>query len=66
VVKLNNDPNKPLSWTDEYALQHLTETFKQACRAYPDLMEPYMVRLDGENDKEIMRAGLRETILKRG
>lgn len=60
-----NDPDEPSTWTDEFALAHLKATFDQACRTHPDIMEPYMIRLDGEGDKETMRAGLRETINQR-
>lgn len=55
-------------WTEEEALEHLRQTFDRACFAHPDLMEPYMVRLESAPElehKEIMRSGLRETIKQR-
>lgn len=56
----------PSQWTDEEAMRHLTETFDRACRAHPDVMEPYVVLLADECDrKAVMRQGLRETIAKR-
>ncbi len=61
-----NDPDEPATWTDEYAMAHLTATFQQACRSYPDVMEPYLIRLEGAADqKEAMRAALRETVKQR-
>jgi hypothetical protein len=62
----NNYADLPTSeWTDAEAFDHLNGTFDRACRAWPDLMEPYVVDLaDAPEDqhKEIMRRGLRETI----
>lgn len=48
---------------------HLCETFAQTERTFPDLMEPYAIRLgDAETADErmlIMQAGLRETFKQR-
>lgn len=44
----------------------LKKTFDGEFRRKPDIMEPYVIRLDGVTDEQervaIMRAGLRETI----
>ena len=51
------------------AFARLRKTFEDNERQFPDVMEPYSVRLGGaSNDQEataIMRAGLRETIDRR-
>lgn len=59
-------------WTAEEAFAHLTSTFEDNCRQYPDVMERYMVLMadaadaaDDEARTEIMRRGLRETINER-
>lgn len=50
-------------------LSHLEQTFAEAERLHPDLMEPYACRLsDAEGSDErraIMRMGLRETFRQR-
>lgn len=55
--------------TEAEAFEHLSETFDMACRNFPDVMEPYVVRMaditDRSEQKELMRAGLRETFCKR-
>jgi hypothetical protein len=52
-----------------FALHHITQTFEEAERAHPDLMEPYSTRLaDAQSNEEklsIMRCWLRETIRRR-
>lgn len=49
--------------------EHLCVTFEQTERAFPDLMEPYSIRLGDasspQEKMEIMQAGLRETIKQR-
>jgi hypothetical protein len=49
--------------------KHLCDTFAEAERTHPDLMEPYSIRLgDARTADErtaVMRAGLRETIRMR-
>lgn len=56
-------------WTDEEVLRHLAETFDLNCRAFPDIMEPYLVALADEisadEQSTIMQRGLRETIGRR-
>jgi hypothetical protein len=55
-------------WTPEEVMAHLEETFRQACDQRPDLMEPYLIRLEGTNETEqkaIMREGLRDTFNRR-
>jgi hypothetical protein len=50
------------------AMAHLSETFRHAVDQRPDLMEPYLTRLEGANEverKAIMREGLRETFTRR-
>lgn len=53
-------------WTAEEAVAHLTGTFDQACKDYPDVMEPFVNRLGDELDKVVfMRTALRETFNQR-
>ena len=56
-------------WTPEEAYEHLKRTFSTACRQFPDIMEPWVIRADGTADwkehQEIMREGLRRTIRER-
>lgn len=56
-------------WTRDEAYVHLSETFDAAARQRPDLLEPYMIRLDGTDDEQqravIMRQGLKETFGRR-
>lgn len=55
-------------WTPEEARHHLDGTFEIACKSWPDLMEPYVVRLAEASEDakvEIMRCGLRETVKQR-
>lgn len=49
--------------SDEGALVHLRKTFDDACRLFPEVMEPYLTRF--EDSKEFMRAALRETFQQR-
>lgn len=56
-------------WTDAEAYDHLSGTFDHACRAWPDIMERWMILLADalpQDRKELMRAALRETINERG
>lgn len=49
-------------------MAHLEETFRHAVDQRPDLMEPYLIRLEGTNETErkaIMREGLRDTFTRR-
>jgi hypothetical protein len=63
------DADNPSAWGREHGYAHLTETFNHACRVFPDLLEPYVVRFDHcetlEERRELMWRGLRETIRKR-
>jgi hypothetical protein len=55
-------------WSRDEAVSHLEVTFDQAARQRPDLMEAYLIRLDGATESEqvaIMREGLRETFTRR-
>lgn len=55
-------------WTLEEARDHLEDTFERSAKEWPDLMEPYVVMLADANPDmgtEIMRQGLRETVLRR-
>jgi hypothetical protein len=48
----------------EEILAHLEQTFAHAVDQRPDLMEPYLIRLEGATEaerKDIMREALRET-----
>lgn len=53
-------------WSEAEAFQHLNATFSGAVKAFPDIMEPWVLRLDGLTDTAeitaVMRHGLRETI----
>jgi len=69
ILRLNFESLPVAQWTADEALFHISLTFNRAVDERPDLMEPYLVRLaeastDGER-KEIMRAGLRETVMLR-
>lgn len=59
----------PNQWTVEEQEHHLRETFEQACRGYPDMMEPYVVRISDLTDlaeiESFMRSALAETIRAR-
>jgi hypothetical protein len=56
----------PSAWTPEEAEHHLRGTFNMACKAWPDVMEPYVIQLDGADGQVAhMRRALRETITKR-
>lgn len=56
-------------WTEEEGFEHLRKTFDIECRNWPDVMEPYAIRLADCDDRteatQIMRSGLRETIMVR-
>lgn len=56
-------------WTEEEIFSHLSKTFDDACRDFPELMEPYAARLadmsDHDEAKSLMRGGLRETFNQR-
>lgn len=55
-------------WTPDEAARHLAETFDGAARQFPDLMEPYQIRLEGLDQLErvkLMRRALSETICAR-
>jgi hypothetical protein len=60
---------KPAQWTPEEARHHLTVTFDQCVRAYPDLMDVYVLQLveatTPNEEDAIMRRGLRDTIKQR-
>ena len=60
---------QPASWTFDEGLLHLRITFQQAFVRWPDLIEPYVIQLEGAADdverKSIMRAALRETFAAR-
>jgi hypothetical protein len=63
------DRLKVSEWTEEEALFHLTHTFDAACRMFPDIMEPWIPRVDGTTDRleklECMRLALRSTFRAR-
>lgn len=62
------DPPHPQDWTPDFAYEHLKNTFTQQFHEHPDLLEPYVLRLDtaSKTEKiEIMRDGLRKTIKQR-
>lgn len=67
VAELDEIP--VLEWTSEEGFAHLTATFDEAARAFPGLLERYVIMLaDASEDGEkidIMRRGLRETIKAR-
>ena len=50
--------------TEDEALEHLRQTFSEACRDFLEVMEPYLNRED-DPSKEFMRAALRETFKQR-
>lgn len=56
----------PSSWTDEEAFVHLRQTFAETVRTHPDIMEPWIVRLDGLDDTQektaLMRRALASTL----
>jgi hypothetical protein len=55
-------------WNTEEGLSHLMGTFDRAVAERPDLMEPYLIRLEGTDDSEakaIVRQALRETFTRR-
>jgi hypothetical protein len=60
---------EPSAWTRDEVLNHLKKTFELACRDFPDILEPYVIRIsDGlsvEETKQSMRAALRETFNQR-
>lgn len=53
-------------WTEEDAHFHLQATFNAACRAFPDLMERYVVVLgdafERRAEMQVMQTALRETV----
>lgn len=52
----------------DHVVVHLRETFDQACRAFPDIMEPYAIAaadLNADELKRHMRRALAETIRAR-
>lgn len=55
--------------TEQEAHAHLTETFDQNVRSFPEIMEPYVVLLadvfERDEQTSIMRRALRETIRAR-
>ena len=55
-------------WTGEEAFLHLRRTFSDAVDQRPDLMEPYLIRLEGLDERDqmrVMQEGLRETFARR-
>lgn len=56
-------------WTDDEGFLHLKDTFETQSKQHQDALEPYIVLLESadhkEDQKEIMRRGLRETFSKR-
>lgn len=47
---------------------HLKQTFDICCRTWPDIMEPWIIRLDGLHGDELvsgMRMALAQTIRQR-
>jgi hypothetical protein len=68
ILRPKYEDMKPGQWTPDEAKHHLTLTFDQCVKAWPDLMEPYVVQLieaGPDEEVEIMRRGLRETIRQR-
>lgn len=59
------DERAPAEWTEAEGLAHLRVTFQMAVKSHPDIMEPYLVALDGGDEKSILRRGLRETFQRR-
>jgi hypothetical protein len=56
------------AWTISEQMSHLRKTFDKACKKFPEIMEPYMARMDNLNGDELkafMRAALSETIRAR-
>lgn len=55
--------------TEDEAFKHLRQTFAAACADHPDLMEPYIIRLDDDAPRaeqmRLMQQGLRETFRRR-
>lgn len=66
MTKLKHMPPAP---PIESGDANLKLVFDSEFRRVPDIMEPYAIRLDGVEDaserREIMRAGLRDTIQAR-
>lgn len=58
-----------VEWTEHEVFSHLSKTFDAACVQFPDLMEPYVVRvaetLGKKETKDLMREALRETFRRR-
>lgn len=68
ILRPRYEELKPALWTPEEAKHHLTGTFDQAVRLWPDLMDPYVVLLieaSPDQEVDIMRRALRETVLRR-
>jgi hypothetical protein len=67
--RLRYEDLKPAQWTLEEARHHLTVTFDQCVKDYPDLMDVYVLMLveaeTREEEDGIMRRGLRDTITRR-
>jgi hypothetical protein len=58
-----------VEWTEHEVFSHLSKTFDDACAQFPDVMEPYVVRvaetLGKQETKDLMREALRETFRQR-
>jgi hypothetical protein len=56
-------------WTEEEGFWHLRKTFDNACKRFPDVMEPYINRSEDlecrSEAKQFMRIALRETFSQR-
>jgi hypothetical protein len=69
ILRPNYEDLPPASWPFEEGLEHITGTFDRAAQCWPDVMEPYVIRLAGVDDdvdrKRIMQTGLRETVAQR-
>lgn len=68
MIRENYTALPTAGWTPEEAAHHLAGTFDTACKIWPDIMEPYVVRMaeaDEEMKIEIIRHGLRDTVKTR-
>jgi hypothetical protein len=55
-------------WSEDELLSHSEETFRRAVVEHPDLMEPYVIRLEGElapGRIAIVREALASTFTRR-
>jgi hypothetical protein len=69
MIRANFETEPPAGWSFEEGYLHVCWTFQKAFDAFPAIMEPYAILLDGETEsrerKRIMQDALAKTLARR-